>query len=496
MTNENNIDKLFRDKLYHRDFEFDPKHWEEAEKLIEAAQNRKKLRFPGKKQLAAIISALLILTGTGIFIVFKTDESRFVKNDSFVNSPLIPLTVEENINPDSKTTLAQPQQPKVKSELNEKPAQTSGYLANSEIEENNSKTASLKTNNRHSTEKTKTLIEPRKITSEKGLNPELKRESEPIKNSEFNKESESQKEEFMFDGKKFPQPPSTSDSNTYEEITAMETVRNQSENETAVNKPEDNSSDSEVETEILQPSVITMNKENIVSGKEATPAIEEQQEARIPLKDRLNWLRHVSASISGGINLSQGFINTSESKAGFSAKPIAGIRFAYQINDQVDIESGFLYNYRSGLNSSKTNLTSQDIATNISRYSTSTTTSLHYIDLPVHFTYNYGKHSFAVGMNYSHLINTQNETVATKVENNITSVENSSEQWSKNDGRFASFDLAGIFGYEYSITDRFKICGRINYGLFDVTDDNSFNNSVRDKNQQVRLLLEYRFMKY
>lgn len=526
MANDNNIDALFRDNLSNRDFEFNQKHWEAAEKLIEAYEKKRKNWLGGKTVLIFIGIGLLLSLAGGFFIFNnKTLENKTTSLNNTTseinNSTSIPEEERKQLTKNAKETAISPGEiipgkPEIKTaqkrniqaipenhreEINpvyseatnsleavnspEKAISTEGKIKSvqEEIKKASEKNEGKSLNETVQSESVNNPSEITRSQNEKELeNSDLSSETKSDQNKTVIIESETgipENEKIISEGK----PANVKEENT------ISTLEKNEKEQTQI--PED-----EPESEILSPSVITLNKES-TPVEENTPEVAlEQQETKKPLKDRLNWLRHLSIGITSGANFSQGFINTGNSRAGFSSAPSGGLRVAYQLNEQVDIESGLVYSYRSGLNSKTTTLTSRDISNNTTRYSTNTALNLHYIDWPVHLTYKYGKHSFIVGMHYAHLINTRTGIVDTKEENGNTTIEKSSKQWSKNDGRFSSFDLAGIIGYEYSITDRIKICGRYNYGLFDVTDDNSFGNSVRDKNNQFRIMLDYRFMKY
>lgn len=520
MTNDNNIDKLFRDNLHQRDFLFDQKHWEEAEKLLDAKE-RKRKNWPGGKTGRTVIIIAFILAFTGGFFVVKYSE---LKNNvqSAGNSPseykiknaASPEKTGQGIENENKLEI-------IAGQMNpDKPSEKSGYKETSQAGFSQPGTASVPSQAKQSGSmvenyspdqmisareevksaedgiyktKAKKEVVSTEFSVPAGVSEQVGKEKEQVTaapgNVLDNAKSTEQGHETAEAGIILPETVLPGDRLTSEERKIEPVLPEQ------VKEQKNEITEQSPETDILLPSVITLNKD-VPIAEEKIPAEVAEEKTRVPLKDRLNWLRHLSIGVAGGANISQGFINTGNSRAAINAKPSGGIRIAYQLNEQVDIESGLAYNSRSGLNSSITVLTSRDAGNNIAHYSTTNALSLSYIDLPVHLTYKYGKHSFVVGMHYSQLVNTRNEVIDTKEENGITAVEKTAKQFAKNDGRFSSFDLAGTFGYEYAVTDRIKICGRYNYGLFDVTDDNSFGNSVRDRNNQFRIMVDYRFMKY
>lgn len=523
MTNENNIDKLFRDKLFHRDFPYDQNHWEEAEKLIDAEERKRKNWLGGKIRKAVIvISFILALAGSFFIIKYSETEKNIQSADDF--SPGEKIKKPEDSEKTAQFTESENKSKYITSQRN--PDKTSEKSGHEEINQavagfNLQGNGSGHTEEKLSAAAEVNYLKKQTISGKEEINSIQEDVYKAAENNEVAHYKSAIPADITGQTENEQENTAIKPGTVTEELksTILENVASKAEIITSgqaipsddkltqtegINEPDppgkemeqkEEMADQAPESDILMPAVITLNKEAPVA-EEKNPGEISGEETKIPLKDRLNWLRHVSVGISGGANISQGFVNTGISRAGVSVKPSGGIRIAYQLNEQVDIESGLLYNNRSGLNSSITVLTSRDIGKNIAHYSTTTALSLSYIDLPVHLTYKYGKHSFIVGMQYSQLMNTHNEIIDTKEENGNTAVEQTTKQWAKNDGRFSSFDLAGIFGYEYAVTERLKICGRYNYGLFDVTDDNSFGNSVRDKNNQFRIMVDYRFMKY
>lgn len=501
MANENNLDKLFRDHLYHRDVDFNPKDWEAAEKLI-TQDEKKRTCFLGVKTVVILLSLMLIGLG-GAYWLF---------NDS-ANEPadaadqLITTVVSE---PEKETTLTENPAENIKSPENTFKTQSAESLT---LAATSSETGKNATQEELSKPVIQTTIKhapgtiDAEFTSKNRIDVNHDPESKSIRKTgdEIGKmasagiESTNTKPESASAEDINKKTNSSLDKNEMEHTGNFPPGNNEPGRSTN-NEAEPiirNSTHEDPETDILLPSVITLNKESTpVDEKPAESNSENKTEITTPLKDRLNWLRHVSIGLTGGVTTSQGFLNTGANRAGISAAPSAGLRLTYLMNEQVDLESGLSLNYRNGLNSKITYLTSRDFNNNISYYTTQSSLALLYMDFPLHLTYKYTKHSFIVGMQYGQLINTRTEMADIKETGTGTTVEQTNKHWEKNDGRFSSFDLAGLFGYDFSITDRIKIGARYNLGLFDVTDDNFFGNSVRDKNNQLRIFAEYKILKY
>ncbi len=503
MINDQNIDQLFRDKLYNRDFEFNPAHWESAEKMI-AAQEKKESYWFGGKMKIAIISALVILSGIGGYFILNNStenelpiqENTTLKNENTEeNSPII-NSDSENVNAPNSNQVEEVKSARQEVEntnvAENKEAEQKSGKKNTMAKENSAKNKNVSENEKNA-DTVKSGTEQMKIASQKSDSGSEKIEYEP----EIFKMDKAVI--TVNDDKKLPFRPLKSKKGkskkgpNSDDSTSEEELLNENKNQKIdQEKNLQNLLAEKIEFMPLRKGILPTKINNLAKFEQPET---EQQQITFPLKDRLNWLRHISMGILVGENVSSDLKNTSNTLGGISIRPIGGVRVAYQLNEQVDLETGLFYNYRGGLNSKITTSVSTD-ANNINRFSISKTLSLHYLDLPLHFTYKHGLHSFIVGMQYSHLINTYEQTINTIEENGYSSVESSTKQWNANDGRFSNCDLAVSLGYEYEITERILFSARYNRGFFDVTDNSSFGNSVSDINKQFRIMLDYRFLKY
>lgn len=523
MAGKNNIDDLFRENLLHRDFEFDPKHWEAAEKLIDAQEKKRKFWLRGKWYFSAIgIGAILFFAGLYFFLKPSAiekgpaagnginSESKSVLSDKIGKQvasiePKAQLEISPEKSPAENKSTKPLLSPKSNPEAVTGTAQPGipvpeGVASNRNMAEISPQRVGTVQNDAGNFQEQSRVVDAKEGS--------VIAETEPVRHEKTSGNPVEPISPSVSGNSSALSEPATEKINMPVEVQAVEKRessltegRESTQKENAVTSEKEVESESDgslapFEPEVLQKTVITMNKE-ILSGEEVIPEpVAEIQETKSPLKDRINWLRHISFGFMGGANLSEGFLNNGTSRALVSVTPAGGMRLGYLLNDQVDIETGIYYDFRGSLNSRISYLTSTDMGANVNYFSSTRSLSLHYLDFPVHFTYKYGKHSVVLGMHYANLIAMRNETINTREENGTVTTESTTKQWNRNDGRFSSFDLAAILGYEYAVYDRLKVCSRFNYGLFDVTDDNSFGNSVRDKNIQFRIMVDYRFVKY
>jgi len=156
-----------------------------------------------------------------------------------------------------------------------------------------------------------------------------------------------------------------------------------------------------------------------------------------------------------------------------------------------------IFQTRGGLNST---LITTDLSElqSLDQWTTSTYSvrELYYLELPVYFDYRSERSNFTLGMQFAYLAAARSEfTDLLQNSQGIISTQ-SGNSWTEKDS-FSSHDIAVMIGYNYMLNERFDICGRMSYGLYDVTDDQVFNTgSVIDRNLQMKIYLTYHLLHY
>jgi len=216
-----------------------------------------------------------------------------------------------------------------------------------------------------------------------------------------------------------------------------------------------------------------------------------------PIKERINILKRFSTGLLFGTNLSSGFLNNGIHRANISARPFAGIQFEIVLNEVMAIGMNAIFQTRGGLNST---LITTDLSElqSLDQWTTSTYSvrELYYLELPVYFDYRSERSNFTLGMQFAYLAAARSEfTDLLQNSQGIISTQ-SGNSWTEKDS-FSSHDIAVMIGYNYMLNERFDICGRMSYGLYDVTDDQVFNTgSVIDRNLQMKIYLTYHLLHY
>ncbi|MFQ5335002.1 MAG: outer membrane beta-barrel protein [Flavobacteriales bacterium] len=242
-----------------------------------------------------------------------------------------------------------------------------------------------------------------------------------------------------------------------------------------------------------------MKKMDLLSfdGLEKQPDASACNDGRSAKVKRHNLFRRCALGAVLGANVSKGFLNTGSHRAPASIKPTAGIRCAFVLNEAVSFGVDAVYQIKGGLNS-EIITTVLDNTQTLSQWTINTleTTDLHYLELPVYFNYRKNRTSVDLGVQYARLLAAYSK-LSTVVQNDKGMIsETNARSWQGKDG-FASYDVAAILGINYTLNEKWDAGSRISFGLYDVTDDESFNTgTVIDKNLHFKVYLTYHLFNY
>lgn len=208
-------------------------------------------------------------------------------------------------------------------------------------------------------------------------------------------------------------------------------------------------------------------------------------------KQSLSFRKRHALGIMLGTTLAPGLQNNSDTRAAISTHPSVGLRYSYSLGKGIRLQTGLLYQGRGGLNADSTyrsvnfSFGAETEATTISPQ------SLHYVEVPlmadVHLA---GRHYLMGGVNLAYLINTRSDVHKEKILPFETVDMGSNKAWGYRQG-FQPLDASVTVGYGYYLNRGLRLGVRANYGLRDITDDSFFLNNTRDRNLQLRLVLEY-----
>ena len=173
-----------------------------------------------------------------------------------------------------------------------------------------------------------------------------------------------------------------------------------------------------------------------------------------------------SISVFGGITLENGLGSTGQLSAN---------NFLYT--------AGFYYNIEATQNIygfGKTE-TTETLALN----------RLHYIDLPVELRYDIkGQHSVFAGASLSYLAGVKSALTTTHEESLQSSTNSTENTWNYQDG-LNKLDAGVRLGYDYKLNQNLSIGGMVQYGLIDITSNETFEVQDNSNNMEVRVTLKY-----
>ena len=193
------------------------------------------------------------------------------------------------------------------------------------------------------------------------------------------------------------------------------------------------------------------------------------------------WIKNSTIGLIVGPAFSLGLKNAKSSHAPITVSPVIGLRYGYRINDYFSFDFNLLYSNRKGLNAERINYLdaqSTKIAT------INTTKSIHYIDIPLYFNYRSERYHIHTGLQYAQLIGAMEEI---KTPTDLSSF----RSWTKGTA-FSKTDISLLLGYSYVLNEQFNVGLRTNLGLFDITENGVFDSFEKDRNIQLRLLIDYK----
>jgi len=168
-----------------------------------------------------------------------------------------------------------------------------------------------------------------------------------------------------------------------------------------------------------------------------------------------------------------------------------GLSTMYRLDKTISLNADLLYTYRTGTfdksNISETKRYSFEALDGIS---TLNPKALHYVSLPVYAGLHFGRHKVSLGGSLNYLGAVRGDVVDQTVDSQGTIVkETITPGWIQKDG-FTSFNIGGMIGYDYAITNRWNISFRSNY-LFNPIIDQSLSEKINSfivkENSQVNL---------
>ncbi|MEZ4776147.1 MAG: outer membrane beta-barrel protein [Bacteroidia bacterium] len=192
-----------------------------------------------------------------------------------------------------------------------------------------------------------------------------------------------------------------------------------------------------------------------------------------------------------GNTISPGLRNTQSARAPLSNSPVVGFRYAYAITPAVRFQTGLTYQSRGGLQADSTY---RSVAFAFGAETQATTISpqtLHYLEVPLLVDFRLsGRHYVMAGVNVSRLVNSRSLVTKQLILPFDTEDQGTTREWGYTQG-FKPVDVSVMAGYGYYLNKGVRVGIQGNYGLRDITDEKFFLNTTKDRNLQLRLILEY-----
>lgn len=197
----------------------------------------------------------------------------------------------------------------------------------------------------------------------------------------------------------------------------------------------------------------------------------------------------VAMNLSNGVGSSAGL---------FSNAPLhaIGFKYGYQHTPMLALETGLSYKSLSG-NGAK--LVYENVDYGFGKTVTTTEVkvqSLHYLELPLDVKVDFAeKHSAFVGASVSYLMNVKS-AINTQTDETLNGVSNESKtMWGHQYG-FNSTDIALRAGYNYQVMKNLDLGVTLGYGIMDITNNETFNNSEVNNSAEFRVRLQYKLLQF
>lgn len=447
-----NEEKL-KEMLNAKQFEYNPAHWQEAEKMLDAETVASKLKFK-----AIWLTLPILIVVAGIIKWTAPPHQNAVVNNIQTQAP---IAIDKENTDNQEATIAQnnssviPFSPQPKGGYNSANAETVNKLP-TKTDSKTSKVKSKKTDKPLTTVNTPikkqvpTKIEKRK-DKPNNITPTTKdkiaKKDNPTPAIQANKDDDPE-----------PKPKNV----------AVNTIEK---------KKPTNTDDN------LSPELTTTD------DKEATDKEEKKEKAKKKNVEPKQILLKNSVSIIAALNYSS-LIQTQGN--GYVNTPYFGIQYQHLFSQKWQLNTGLGYSYVKANNLNK-EYSKQQYSFGLASKSTNISTDrLHYLELPVLAKYSaFDKLTIVTGASLSYLLNTNNTIINTNNTNTI-------EQTKANQYRrgINPFDVQIQFGVEYKINNNLHLGLLANAGLLDVSKNNYYNSAVFNRNNRLQLYIKYDFLRF
>lgn len=445
----NELDKFLKGKLEEQSFEYNPEDWQNALKLIEKEEDRKR---PLWIWWTAAGFALLLSAGLYLSTTYSNSNSTILADDK------VEIT-DQKIRTDIKSKEASVH-------INQEEAQIEEALV-SQVEERSTTGGS-------EIIKVQAEVIP-KITSQEtgyinlpdpisGNNPKLQPISSPVSES-------------------------VADVRAGEDFSSQEVG---------------NSTSQELELTKSFPSIVFIDRSydrngafmltslNRLGAVSYEPKSFAWETPKAPLK--IVPLADEAIKLGFGYGVS-GYVNPYVANVDGSSNQITGfsggISSLYRIDRTISLNADLLYTYRTGtFDVSNVSETKRYSFEALDAVSTLNPKALHYLSLPVYAGLHFGRHKVSLGGSLNYLGGVRGDVLDRTLDTQGNIIKESRQTgWILKDG-FTTLNIGGMIGYDYAVTNRWNLSFRSNY-LFNSIIDQSLserlNSFIVKENSQVNI---------
>ncbi len=285
------------------------------------------------------------------------------------------------------------------------------------------------------------------------------------------------------------------------EIDRMPPTENQNLTPVIAEQSMSGSLDSELSEEMPQKVIRTATEDDVlaanldISAMQPSPLnLTNEQAAYVGFDPvgpaQLPKIKRQSLSAFAGITLENG-LGSSTNLSIYNLLYTAGLYYTVEVSKKFAIASGVAYRTKSGKGIELTRTQTEYGFGKSVQTQNLTLNRLHYIDIPLEVHYNHkGLHDIYAGASASYLLGVNSTLAETNSESLASEEQKTSSTWSYSEG-ISKVDLNVRVGYDYSIGQQLKIGGMVQYGLSDITSNETFEVIDNSRNMEVRVTLKY-----
>lgn len=252
---------------------------------------------------------------------------------------------------------------------------------------------------------------------------------------------------------------------------------------------------SEMAESIIENSPETLKEDALVDHEQNTEESKEHEIVRTPKPSApglFNPMKGKSSyfGLAFGARIYSEF--DSRTNSGQRISPTVGLRYSYMFHPKLSLNVSGLYTFRRSTGSGH-NFIGTSYSFGAHQHQLSMVSSeVHQLDFPIYLRYQVARGHFLYSGAYVDVVLASKNTTQSATTAPYSSERHSEgTEWGHMPGILKT-DYGLVLGYDYRINENWQIGARIQYGLTDWSDDQVFDAQIYDRNQEIKILLEYR----